>query len=509
MMARDKVIGLENLASTLMTLRSEGKKVVHCHGVFDMLHIGHIRHFEHARKMGDVLVVTVTPDVYVNKGPHRPVFGESLRAEAIAALDCTDYVAINKWPTSEETIALIRPDFYVKGSDYRNPEADRTGGIVVETAAIAAVGGRLVFTDDITFSSSNLINQHMEVFPAEVSQYLADFSAGHSTEEVLRYLDGAATLSVLVVGESIIDEYVYCETLGKSGKDPVLATRRVSEERFAGGTLAVANHVSAFSDNVGVLTFLGGRDSHEEFIRERLDSRIDKMFLYMGEDCPTIVKKRFVEVYPFQKLFELYVMESDEARPTEVVALCAKLSEILPSYDVVVVTDYGHGMLGPEAVEMLCAEARFLALNTQVNAGNQGFNTVSKYERADFICVSERELRLDARSHRGDLRDLVLRVADRLSCKSIIITRGEHGSLCFGRDEGFFEVPGFAVRVTDRLGAGDAVLSVAALCAAQRSPIEIAGFVGNAVGAQAVATVGNRASTERLSLVKYIESLLK
>src|SRR5262249_60009234 len=106
-----KIKDIDDLAAELPQLRI-GKTVVQCHGVFDLLHIGHIRHFQEARKSGHLLVVTLTPDRYVNKGPHRPVFTETLRAEAIASLDAVDFVAINKWPTAVEAIQRIKPDIY-------------------------------------------------------------------------------------------------------------------------------------------------------------------------------------------------------------------------------------------------------------------------------------------------------------------------------------------------------------------------------------------------------------
>ena len=127
-----KIKGLEELAGLLRDEQAKDRKVTLCHGVFDLLHIGHIRHFEQARKFGDVLAVTTTPDQFVNKGFGRPAFNERLRAEALAALSCVDYVAINQWPTAVETIRLLRPDYYVKGSDYAHAADDRTGGITLE-----------------------------------------------------------------------------------------------------------------------------------------------------------------------------------------------------------------------------------------------------------------------------------------------------------------------------------------------------------------------------------------
>ncbi len=503
-----KVKSIGDLAETLSAFRRCQKKIVHCHGVFDLMHIGHIRHFEQARQFGDVLVVTITPDRFVNKGPHRPVFNEKLRAEAVAALSCVDYVAINEWPTAVETIHRLCPDLFVKGSEYVEAQQDQTQGIVLEGTAIHSVGGQLRFTEDITFSSSHLLNRYLPVFPKEVQDYLGSFCARYRPEQVLHYLQSARELKVLVIGEAIIDEYQYCETLGKSGKEPILAFRALGRERFAGGVLAIANHVAAFSDHIGVLTFLGATDTQEAFIREKVNAKVEKMFLY-APNCPTMIKRRFVEMYPFQKLFEIYVAAEIEDQIAASGTLCDKLKEVLPQYDVVIVADYGHGMLTPEAANLLCDGARFLAVNTQVNAGNQGFNTVSKYRCADYICVSENELRLDARSRLRNLGEIVAEAAEKLSCQRIVVTRGQQGCLCYGHDEGFREAPAFAGHVVDRIGAGDAVLSVTSLCAAQKAPLDVMGFVGSAVGAQAVAVVGNRTSIERVPLFRYIECLMK
>jgi rfaE bifunctional protein kinase chain/domain/rfaE bifunctional protein nucleotidyltransferase chain/domain len=504
----DKIKPLDELGKVAASLRANGKVLVHCHGVFDLLHLGHIRHFRQARALGDVLVVTVTPDKYVNKGPHRPVFAAELRAEVIAALDCVDYVAINLWPNSVETIRMLKPDYYVKGPDYKDAEKDRTGGIALEESAIKAIGGQIAFTEGMTFSSSNLINRHMPVFTDQVAEFLSRFLDRHSTEETLGYIDRARALKVLVVGETIIDEYNYCETLGKSGKEPILAVRYVHSEKFAGGNLAVANHVASFSDHVGLLTCLGKQDSHEDFIEEKLNPRIERFFLHV-DNVPTIVKRRFAEMYPFQKLFQVYVIGDGETNAAVSRALCERLEELLPRYDLVIVTDYGHGMLGPDEVDILCRKSRFLAINTQINAQNHGFNTVTKYHRADYVCVSENEIRMDARSRRANLRDIVQHVSDKLSCSKIVITRGAQGCLCYGKEEGFCEVPALAVKLVDRVGAGDTMFAVTSLCAAQNAPLPVLGLIGNAVGAQAVGMVGNEKPVDRLSLCQHLDSLLK
>jgi rfaE bifunctional protein nucleotidyltransferase chain/domain len=154
-----KNVEFEELEKILRDLKSEGKKIIHCHGCFDLMHPGHIKYFQAAKEMGDILVVTVTPDEYVDKGPDRPVFNQDLRIYSIAALECVNYVAVNKWPTAEETLRLLRPDIYVKGQEFRNLE-DKTGKIQKEFKVLKEIGAELRFTNEIVFSSTELLNKH-------------------------------------------------------------------------------------------------------------------------------------------------------------------------------------------------------------------------------------------------------------------------------------------------------------------------------------------------------------
>lgn len=156
---RKKKFELEKLLPRIRALKSEGKKVVLCHGCFDLIHPGHIKYFQAAAEMGDILVVTVTPDIYVDKGAGRPVFDQDLRVDSIAALECVDYAAVNKWPTAEETLRLLKPDFYVKGQEFEKLE-DKTGKIQKEYEVLKEIGSQIRFTRERVFSSTDLINKY-------------------------------------------------------------------------------------------------------------------------------------------------------------------------------------------------------------------------------------------------------------------------------------------------------------------------------------------------------------
>jgi len=156
---RKKIFEIGELARMVKDLKKQGKRIVHCHGCFDLMHPGHIKYFQEAKTFGDILVVTVTPDKYVDKGPDRPVFNENLRVESIAALECVDYVAINRWSTAVETLKLLEPNVYVKGQEFENFE-DKTGKLQKELEVIKEIGADIKFTHGIVFSSTELLNKY-------------------------------------------------------------------------------------------------------------------------------------------------------------------------------------------------------------------------------------------------------------------------------------------------------------------------------------------------------------
>ena len=503
-----KILALRELAGALAGLRDRGKRVVHCHGVFDLLHPGHIRHFEAARRHGDVLVVTITPDEFVTKGPGRPVFNHRLRAESIAALACVDYVAVNEWPTAVETIKLLRPSVYAKGSDYEDRERDVTGGIVREENAIREVGGEIVFTTEMAFSSTELLNQYYNVYPDEARRFLDEFKLRHSADEVLAGLARLRDLRVLVLGEAIVDDYHYCVPVGKSPKEAIVSTRHVRREAFAGGALACANHVAGFCRQVDLVTCLGEQDSHEEFIRASLKPNVTPMFL-IRPGVPTIVKRRYIWEPFFVKMFEIAFMDDTEIPASLEDRLLSHVNGVLAGYDVVIVADYGHGFLGGRIASALPEGARFLAVNTQANSANLGFNLITKYPRVDYVCIDEPELRLATHDRWSPVQGLAEKVRGSLGARAISVTRGHHGAVTSGDNGVQWEIPVFSREIVDRVGAGDAYLSVTAPCVAAGLPIDMVGFIGNAVGALAVRIVGNRTPVEPVPLSKFVTALLK
>ena len=503
-----KVKVVEDAARIIQELKKEQKKVVQCHGVFDLLHPGHLRHLASAKREGDVLVVTLTADKFVRRGPGRPIFNEILRAEALASLEAVDYVCIDHNFTAVEIIKQLRPSIYVKGQEYANKQNDVTGKISDEEEAVAAVGGKVVFTNDITFSSTKLINEFLDILPETTKKYLKELSQKYPVDYINQQFQDMKKLKVLVIGDAIVDEYHYCESMGKSLKEHLVVSKFLSAESFAGGVFATANNTAQVCGEVELVTILGKKDSQENFIRSHMAENVKCSFFY-HPDVPTTIKRRYINSILNQKLFEICFMD-DRPIPHDLESQIVQyLKEKMSHYDMVIVSDFGHGLLTPSLIKLICTQAKFLALNVQTNSANTGFNLVIKYPKADYITVDEPEIRLAAHDKHGELKTVMSSIVEKLNCQQLMVTRGHQGSIYYQTKSGFHETPSLSSKVVDRIGAGDAFFAYTAPCAFSGLPNDLLSCIGNAVGALKVQIVCNRTPVDKLDLMKFLVRLLK
>lgn len=448
--------------------------VVLAHGCFDLLHLGHIRHLRDAKAQGDFLVVSVTGDKFVRKGAGRPMFTAQQRVEALAALECVDEVIINDAPDACDLIAKLKPAVFVKGIDY----AERTNETLArEIAAVESAGGRFHVTKTEKWSSSRIING--EKFSDEVISYLESARARGFLDRILAAFERADRLKIAFVGETIIDEYRYVTPLGKPVKECCLATVEAREpEIFYGGVVAASMH---------------GEWLHTFPITSKQAK---------------LRKTRYVDAAFNRKLFEVYSEREVELNAQQRAAFQIELQGVVRESDVLVVLDFGHGLFG-EAEREMVAPSRFLAVNAQTNTGNFGFNPVTRYLRADYVCVDEPEARLATGMQHDPLPDVVRQLSNTMHCQSMIVTNGRVGCYSCFRHGHPVHVPAFAQNGIDTMGAGDAFLAVTAPLIAAGLDLEAAAMVGNVAGAIKVGIVGHRRHVGRDELLQSVEALLK
>lgn len=501
-------MSLGSVESTLKAAREKGSTVSLCHGVFDLLHPGHFRHLRAARELADILVVTITSDQYVSKGPGRPVFSHDLRAEALASLEDVDLVAVIEDGTAFPAISSIKPDLYVKGQEYFNENEDPTGNIRREREIVESFGGKLVYTNDIVFSSSELINTFMPHHPAAVQEWLNSFKMNYGSKVVCEWLDRLADLSVTVIGETIMDEYTSCQVLGKASKEPVLCLNRGETVVHGGGALAIAGHCAGLGVHVTLVTGLNRVDvNREEILKvEELGVKITVVGI---DPRPTIRKERLVDENTQARIVETYVMDDSPLTGDAEDQLLREIEIAEGESDMLMVADYGHGFMTERAVDKVTASDVFLAVNVQTNAGNQGFNFLSKYPRANFATLNGNEARLEVRRRHLDFHQYMPHLRETLSAQCLLVTQGADGVDLYLRDAVVEHAPALAPFVMDRVGAGDAVLSVTSLLTAVGAPAPVVAFVANMVGAWSVSFLGNERTLNLGELKRQITSTLK
>ncbi|MBM7866684.1 PfkB family carbohydrate kinase [Heliomicrobium gestii] len=509
---RQKIVDKSHFGAICERLRDEGKKVVLCHGVFDLLHPGHIIHLDQAASLGDVLVVSVTSAPYVNKGPGRPYFSDEHRMTSLAALECVDFVVLSEQATALEIIEIVRPDVYVKGKEYAEAKNDVTANIDKEIEQTRRCGGDVHYTEGDVFSSTRLLNRHFDVLPPGVREFAEELTGRIRFDEVRRFVEAMASLKVLVVGDIIIDEYVMCQTMGLTSKDRAISVRYDGENRFLGGSLAIARHLAGFSQNVTATGILGG-ESHIHTLMLNELSREMYLDLVFDADYRTIVKRRYVERHgirnEYEKMFSInYFPDERTADGEKRERYLEKLRRTVADYDLVVLCDFGHGAIDQQVMEIVQEKARFLAVNCQTNSANYGMNLITKYKKADTFTIDERELRLAMADPRGAEGALLTRLSQQLGARQGWVTLGSKGSVAVDREERRFVHPALTLTVLDTVGAGDAFYALSSMSAYLEAPVEIGSLLGNIAGSIASNYLGNSQSVRKGDLLKFVSTVL-
>jgi rfaE bifunctional protein kinase chain/domain len=505
---KDRCLHWDMLLDKVQSLKQEGKKIVQSHGVYDLIHPGIIKHLQSAKQQGDILIVTVIKDRDIRRGPGRPIFNEQLRMENVAALGLVDFVCLVDDETPFECVSRIKPDVFAKGQAHKERDQKIHERIFEEEREFYFGKSKVFETDGFSFSSSQIIKELLSFYPEGTKEFLKSFSHKYDFDEIAENLKALKDLKVLVIGDGIIDEYHYCQPLGKSAKTNLVVNQYLDHEVFAGGAFAIANHVAGICDEVTLISLLGKENSREDFIAQNMKPNVKTQF-FLRDDAPTIVKKRYVHQYLNQKLFEInYINDRFVSNEMEN-EIIRYMENIIPEFDVVLVSDFGHGFISNRIYNCIENISKVLAINTQTNAANAGYNLITKYRNPHYVCLDEPEIRLAAQEKFEDIESVARQMRKKINTKYLMVTQGKRGSIGINSDNVINRTPIFSTKVIDTVGAGDAFFAYTAPCFARGLPLDMVSFIGNAVGALAVQIVGNKNSVEKADLLAFIHSLLK
>jgi rfaE bifunctional protein kinase chain/domain/rfaE bifunctional protein nucleotidyltransferase chain/domain len=502
---KNKIFTLSKLKK-IINNKLKNKKIGLCHGVFDLLHLGHIKHFEEAKKNCDILIVSVTQNKFIKKGPGRPAFNEIQRMEVLSSLEFIDYVTLSDQESSIDVINEIKPNVYFKGPDYKDTNLDFTKKILLENKAVIKNGGRIYTTKAKKFSSSSLLNSHTNILTEEQKYISKKIKKKYSFSQIKEIVESLYNIKPLVIGELIIDQYFFCEALGKSGKEPMLVLKDKYNESYLGGAAAICRHLSPFCKNINFISIIGEKKENLNFIKINLPKNI-KYFFLKKKNSPTIIKKRFLDEITKSKLLGVYLLEDNLINNAEEKIIIKRFNSFSKKSDLTILSDYGHGMISKNLSGIIKHKSKFIAVNAQINAANIGHHTLQNYASVDFMIINENELRHEMRTKNEDIFKISKQLAKKLKIKYLAVTQGSKGVLLYNKNK-FYKCPAFERNALDKVGAGDSMLSLLSICIFKKIDINLSLLICSFAASQSIRTIGNKVSTDKNTLIKEIEHFL-
>jgi rfaE bifunctional protein kinase chain/domain/rfaE bifunctional protein nucleotidyltransferase chain/domain len=477
-----KIRTAEQIAAAV-GVRPRDKKVIMCHGTFDIVHPGHVRHLLYAKSKGDILVASLTADAHIAKANFRPFVPQELRAFNLAALEVVDLVVIDNDPTPIKNIAIIKPDYFAKGYEYtRDGLHPRTAE---EKAAIESYGGEIIFTPgDIIYSSSHIIENEP---PAIATEKLMAILGAESLSmgDLHRAIDLLKNVRVHVIGDTIIDSYTHCALIGGMIKTPTMSVRYDKRLDFVGGAGIVAKHLRSTGAEVSFSTVLGG-DALAEFALNDLEVAGVNCMPIIDRTRPTTHKNAIVA--GGYNLLKIDTLDNRSISERILRTLAQQISET-PA-DIVVFSDFRHGLFNRDTIPGLTKAIRpntFRVADSQVASR---WGNILEFSGFDLITPNEREARFALGDQDSVVRPLGLELYRQAKCKTLILKLGERGLMTFRSEpkseedvRSFFAIDSFAERVVDAVGSGDALLAYATLALFATKNSVIASVLGSLAAA--------------------------
>lgn len=452
-------------------------KVIMCHGTFDVVHPGHIRHLLYAKTKAPVLIASLTADRHISKGNLRPYVPEELRAINLAALEVVDYVLIDNDPTPLKNISLLQPDYFAKGYEYTSGSIHPKTQEEIEV--LESYGGEVLFTPgDVVYSSTSLI----ELSPPSIAvEKLLTLMNGEkiSFNQLRESLGKLQGIKVHVVGDTIVDSYTHCSMIGGMTKTPTMSVRFERRTDYVGGAGIVAKHLAAAGAKVTFSTVLGN-DDFSNFVIEDLTKFGITCLPVIDDTRPTTNKNAIVaDKY---RLLKVDTVDSRSISQKIQVQLSDQIERI--GTQLVAFCDFRHGIFNRSTIPVLTAaipQGVFRVADSQVASR---WGNILEFQGFDLITPNEREARFALGDQDSVIRPLALELRNRSGCKTLILKCGERGVITYRSSSSsdfraFFTLDSFADTVLDPVGAGDALLAYASLASVATGNEVIAAILGN------------------------------
>jgi len=491
-----KIISVENL------VKKKLKKIVLCHGVFDLVHPGHLRHFFFAKERSKTLVVSVTSDQYINKGLYRPFVNEKLRSLNLAALEVVDFVIINDSPDPLSLLKKLKPSFFAKGFDYSSRLNKKT---LAEENLVRSYGGKIIFTPgDVMFSSSKFINEKKINLDTEKLQFVLKEKKITLTE-LENIIEKFKTIEATVVGDIIVDQQIYCHHTMTQNKTPTLNLSYEHSKKFVGGAAIVAKHLRAAGAKVKFISF-SGKDSNTNFIvRELKKDRIQNIIFKNLTRITNLKQSIYSKNY---NLLKISRTNKESLTHNELENLIKELKKIKSG--VLLFSDFRHGIFDSTTIPILSKNINKNIIKVADSQVASRWGNISDFKNFDLITPNENEARFSTSDQNSNISSLSRKLFKISNCKNMILKLGEHGALCVKKIKNelheSYLLPSLVSKLTDPIGSGDALLAYSSLTFAITKCHARAGLMGTIAAACKIEVQGN-IPVKNLEVINKIKKL--
>ncbi|MGH9346430.1 MAG: PfkB family carbohydrate kinase [Vicinamibacterales bacterium] len=470
--------------------RPRARTVIMCHGTFDLVHPGHVRHLMYAKSKADILVASLTGDAFIQKAHYRPFVPQQLRAMNLAALEVVDYVIIDDSATPLENLQYLQPDYFAKGYEYSEQGIHPKTREEIEV--LRSYGGEIIFTPgDVVYSSSAIIDVGPPNLSVEKLVALMD-SEGVTFASLREALEASRGIRVHVLGDTIVDSYVYCTPISSSAaKTPTLSVKHEQQVDFAGGAAVVSRHLRAAGAEVRFSTVLGD-DGLKDFVLQEMANHGVACEPHVDPTRVTTQKTAYIA-----NGYRLLKVDRVDNRPISdriVTRLEASLASSRP--DAFVCSDFRHGIFTRATIGQLTGALPDGPLRVGDSQVASRWGNILDFQGFDVITPNEREARFALGDQDSVVRPLALELFKRARCRLLILKLGGRGIITYRAPShdvrSFFTIDSFADAVVDPVGAGDALLAYATLAMVARQDPVVASILGSMAAAVACEHEGNR-----------------
>lgn len=473
----------ETVDSVLARIKP-GAQVAFVSGNFNIIHPGHLRLLKFAKELADVLVIGLQPD----STPGVTIPGE-MRLESLQALSLVDF-ALMLDREVEAFVSALKPDFVVKGKEFEQRQN-------VEADAVKAYGGQLIFSSgDVQFASVDLLRHEFTDSVATTLRSADGFPERHglTTNALRQLLKRVSGISVGVIGDLIVDDYITCDPLGMSQEDPTIVVTPIETRTFVGGAGVVAAHAHNLGAETHYITVVGEDDTAAYASRELTRMGVEVHGI-ADITRPTTRKQRFRALN--KTLLRVNHLRQHAVSKEIAEKMLERIDAVLPKIQLLLFSDFNYGCLPQNLVDAITerAKARGVMMAADSQASSQ-ISDISRFKGMTLVTPTEREARLALRDTASGLAFIAERLRTESQAANVIITLGEEGMLVNGphRDNSVYitdQLPALNSAPKDVAGAGDSLFTATSMALCSGADIWSSAYLGGVTAACQVSRVGN------------------